>query len=131
MKNLITSIILTFSLSCFSQTQAEINKEAFANFFKSDKKLNEIYKVILSEYKSDTIFVENLKKSQRLWIQFRDAEMKMKYPNYVDRFYGSIHPTCTASYIKRLTEKRIETLKEWVSGTEEVDICRGSVKIIN
>ncbi|MFL1896375.1 lysozyme inhibitor LprI family protein [Aquimarina sp. 2-A2] len=130
MKNLLTFIILTFSLSCFSQTQAEMNKEASAEFNKSDKTLNDIYKTILSEYKSDTIFVENLKKSQRLWIQFRDAEMVMKFPNYVDKRYGSIHPICKAFYLKELTDKRIETLKEWVSGTEEGDACNGSVKII-
>ena len=130
MKNLLTFIILTFSFSCFSQTQAEMNKEAYAEFNKSDKTLNEIYKTILSEYKSDTIFVQNLKKSQRLWIQFRDAEMEMKFPNYTDKIYGSIHPTCRAFYLKKLTDKRIETLKEWVSGTEEGDVCNGSVKII-
>ena len=130
MKNLLTFIILTFSFSCFSQTQAEMNKEAYAEFNKSDKILNEIYQTILSEYKSDTIFVENLKKSQRLWIQFRDAEMEMKFPNYSDKTYGSIHPTCRAFYLKEITDKRIETLKEWVTGTEEGDVCNGSVKII-
>lgn len=107
-----------------------MNKEAYAEFNKSDKTLNEIYKTILSEYKSDTIFVENLKKSQRLWIKFRDAEMEMKFPNYADKIYRSIHPTCRAFYLKKLTDKRIETLKEWVSGIEEGDACNGSVKII-
>lgn len=130
MKNLLTFIILTLSFSCLSQTQAEMNKEAYAEFNKSDKTLNEIYKTILSEYKSDTIFVQNLKKSQRLWIQFREAEMEMKFPNYADKTYGSIHPTCRAFYLKELTDKRIKTLKEWVSGTEEGDACNGSVKII-
>jgi len=130
MKNLFTFIILTFSFCCFSQTQAEMNKESYAEYNKSDKTLNEIYKTILSEYKSDTIFVENFKKSQRLWIQFRDAEMEMKFPNYADKVYGSIHPTCRAFYLKELTDKRIETLKEWVSGIEEGDVCNGSVKII-
>lgn len=130
MKNLLTLIILIFSFSCFSQTQAEMNKEAYAEFNKSDKVLNEIYQTILSEYKSDKTFVENLKKSQRLWIEFRDAEMEMKFPNYTDKIYGSIHPTCRAFYLKELTDKRIETLKEWISGTEEGDVCNGSVKII-
>jgi len=107
-----------------------MNKEAYAEFNESDKLLNEIYKTILSEYKTDTIFVENLKKSQRIWIEFRDAEIEMKYPNYAEKIYGSIHPTCRAFYLKELTDKRIETLKIWVGGTEEVDACCGSVKII-
>ena len=130
MKTLLTFIILTFSFSCFSQTQAEMNKEAYLEFNKSDKILNEIYQTILSEYKSDTTFLESLKKSQRLWIQFRDAEMEMKFPNYPDKIYGSIHPTCRAFYLKEITDKRIETLKEWVAGTEEGDVCNGSVKIV-
>lgn len=106
-----------------------MNKEAYADFNKSDKVLNEIYRTIISEYKSDTIFVEKLKKSQRLWIQFRDAEIEMKFPNHTDKIYGSIHPTCRAFYLMELTDKRIETLKEWVGGTEEGDACNGSVKI--
>lgn len=130
MKKLFTFIILTFSLNCFSQTQAEINKEAYAEFNKSDKVLNEIYQTILSKYKLDATFVTNLKKSQRLWLEFRDAEMEMKFPNYTDVIYGSIHPTCSAFYLRELTEKRIESLKEWVGGTEEGDACNGSVKII-
>ena len=130
MKKLLALIILTFSLNGFSQTQAEINKEAYAEFNKSDKVLNEIYQSIVSKYKLDTTFVTNLKKSQRLWIGFRDAEIEMKFPNYTDETYGSIHPTCRAFYLKELTEKRIETLKEWAGGTEEGDACNGSVKII-
>ncbi len=74
--------------------------------------------------------MENLKKSQRIWIQIRDAEMEMKYPNYPEKIYGSIHPTCKAFYLIELTENRIKTLNIWVSGMEEGDACNGSVKII-
>ncbi len=130
MNRILFILFLTFNLSCFSQTQAEMNKEAYAKFKKSDKRLNEVYKTILSKYKTDTIFVENLKKSQRIWIQFRDAEMEMKYPNYSKKIYGSIHPICKAFYLKKLTDKRIKTLNIWVSGTEEGDVCNGSIKII-
>lgn len=130
MKNLLTFILLIVSFTCFSQTQAEMNKEAYSDFNKSDKQLNEIYQTILSEYASDSIFVKNLKKSQRLWVQFRDAEMEMKYPDYSDKRYGSIHPTCRAYYLKELTDKRITTLKEWVCGIEEGEVCNGSVKVI-
>ena len=129
MKNLVIVIILTLSFSCFSQTQAEINKDAYAEFNKSDKRLNEIYQTIVSKYKYDSIFIKNLKKSQRIWIKFRDAEIEMKYPSYPNKQYGSIHPTCIAFYLKKLTDKRIEILKEWVTGTEEGDACSGSVKL--
>lgn len=125
-----TLIILTISINCFAQTQTEMNQQAYDKFNKSDKKLKGIYQTILSEYRRDTIFIQNLKKSQRIWIQFRDAEMEMKYPKYPDKTYGSIQPTCRAFYLKDLTDKRIETLKSWISETEEGDVCNGSVKTI-
>ncbi|PCJ64883.1 MAG: hypothetical protein COA58_11460 [Bacteroidetes bacterium] len=130
MKSILTFVLLTLSFTCFPQTQAEMNQEAYAEFSTSDKQLNDIYKTILSEYKTDSIFIENLKKSQRIWIQFRDAEMEMKYPNYSDQRYGSIHPICRAFYLKELTDKRTNTLKKWVAGMEEGDACNGSVKTI-
>ncbi|WP_354680801.1 lysozyme inhibitor LprI family protein [Mariniflexile fucanivorans] len=107
---IIIIVVLTSGFNCFSQTQAEMNREAYAEFDKSDKELNDVYKKILTAYKTDLIFVENLKKSQRIWIQFRDAEMQMKYPEYPDKIYGTIQPTCRAFYLMELTNKRIETL---------------------
>lgn len=130
MKKLPIFIILIFSFNCIAQTQAEINNEAYLDFKKSDEKLNQVYKTILSKYKSDSVFLKSLKKSQRLWIQFRDAEMEMKYPNYKNRSYGSIHPTCISLYLKELTDTRIKTLNEWVCGIEEGYLCAGSVKFI-
>ena len=68
--SLIFCLLSDFS---FAQTQSEMNLEAAEGFKKSDKQLDSVYKRILKEYKSDTLFIKNLRKSQRLWIQFRDA----------------------------------------------------------
>lgn len=122
-------IILTSSFNCFSQTQAEMNQEAYDQFNKSDRKLNEIYQVVLSQYKNDSIFIQNLKSSQRLWIQFRDAELKMKFPYYPNKHNGTIQPICRAVFLMELTDDRIENLITWINGTAESDICNGSVKI--
>jgi uncharacterized protein YecT (DUF1311 family) len=65
----------------------------------------------------------------RLWIQFRDAEMKMKYPEREDGYYGSVYPMCWSMYLTQLTTERITTLKQWLDGTEEGDVCAGSVRI--
>ncbi|WP_420798034.1 lysozyme inhibitor LprI family protein [Pasteurella atlantica] len=63
-----------------------------------------MYQAILSEYKADSLFIEKLKKSQRLWVKFRDAELEMKYPvseNVNPRvIYGSMYPTLSAIYLK-------------------------------
>lgn len=117
-----------FSLFGFSQTQTEMNTEAYKDFEKVDNELNQTYKKILVEYKSDTAFIKNLKVSQRIWITFRDAELKMKYPDREPGYYGSIYPVCRAEYLKELTLARIKTLRIWLEGIEEGDACAGSVK---
>ncbi|WP_417289917.1 lysozyme inhibitor LprI family protein [Corallibacter sp.] len=128
MKNILAFIILTLTFNCFSQTQTEMNQEAYDLFHEADKELNNVYNKILTTYKSDSIFIENLKKSQRIWIKFRDSELEMKYPNYKASYYGSSHPMCRAFYLKELTEERTKKLKVWLNGIEEGDMCSGSVK---
>jgi uncharacterized protein YecT (DUF1311 family) len=129
MKYVITVIVfLSASLFGFSQTQLEMNQEEAKKFREADKKLNNIYQQILKEYKSDTAFTKNLKASQKIWIQLRDAEMKMKYPDRPHP-YGSVQPMCWAIYKTQLTEERIKTLQVWLDGVEEGDVCSGSVKM--
>ena len=129
MNRLVIILFLTLNFNCFSQTQAEMNKEAYAAFNKTDNELNQVYQKILTEYKTDTLFVENLIASQRIWIKFRDAELKMKFPEYQNKNYGTIHPICRAFYLLELTENRTKTLKEWLKGIDGLDACNGSVKI--
>lgn len=97
------------------------------SFLKADNKLNSVFKKILVEYKEDSLFIKNLKTTQKIWIQFRDAEMKMKFPDTGE--YGSVLPMCWSMYKEQLTRDRIKTLKEWIDGTEEGDVCKGSTKI--
>jgi uncharacterized protein YecT (DUF1311 family) len=129
MKYVLTIFIGLISLTGFSQTQGDLNNEAQESYKKTDKELNDIYNAILSEYKSDTIFIRNLKASQRIWITFRDAELKVKYPNTDSRLYGTVYPMCVSIYLERLTRDRIKALKEWIDGIEEGDVCIGSVKM--
>jgi uncharacterized protein YecT (DUF1311 family) len=129
MRHILTIIISFTCLAGFSQTQADMNRDANESYKKTDKELNEIYKTILSEYKSDTVFIKNLKASQRIWVAFRDAELKVKYPETDTRYYGSVYPMCVSSYLEKLTHERIKTLREWTEGVEEGDVCNGSVRI--
>ena len=128
MNKLIILLFLALNFNCFSQTQAEMNKEAYDLFNSANDELNEVYQKILAEYETDTLFIENLKASQRIWIKFRDAELKMKFPDYSDKIYGSIHQTFRAFYLLELTKTRTETLKEWIVGIDGLDACNGSVK---
>jgi hypothetical protein len=101
---------------------------SYDSYKKTDKKLNEVYQAILKAYKSDTEFIKNLRASQRIWITFRDAEVKVKYPDREDGYYGSIHPLCVSLYLEDLTQDRISTLNLWLKGSEEGDGCSGSIK---
>lgn len=127
--SLLLVILLSSSLIVFSQTQLDVNKGANDSFHKADKELNDIYKRILVDYRSDTIFIKNLKASQRLWIMFRDAELKVKFPDPDIQNYGSIYPFCVSKYLEQLTRERIQTLRQWIDGIEEGDECIGSVKL--
>lgn len=122
-------LFLLFNLNAFSQTQLEINEEAFNNYKKADKELNAVYQKILKVYKSDAEFLKNLKASQKIWITFRDAEMLAKFPKREPGYYGSIQPTCWSNYLKELTEERTKRLKIWLTGIEEGSMCSGSVNI--
>jgi uncharacterized protein YecT (DUF1311 family) len=124
-------LLLLWGLNCalvFSQTQSEMNEESLDSFYKADKELNEVYRKILIEYKSDTTFIKNLKISQRIWITFRNAELKMKYPDREPYWYGSMQPVCENDYLKELTRERIKKLKEWFNGVPEGEGCGGSIK---
>ena len=128
---IILTLCLTSSIFCYSQTQREMNTEAYENYKKADTKLNQVYSQILKEYKSNIVFITYLKNAQRLWIQFRDAEMKAMYPEREDGYYGSVHPMCWNIYLQELTEERIKKLNIWLLGIEEGDVCNGSVKTKN
>jgi len=130
MKTMIITVITFICSTAFSQTQIDLNNEACTAFKKADSTLNGVYQKILAEYKSDSIFIRNLKASQRIWITFRDAELKMKYPEREPGYYGSIHPLCVEDYLEKLTGERIRTLSTWLQGIEEGDACFGSVKTI-
>jgi uncharacterized protein YecT (DUF1311 family) len=112
-----------------AQTQREMNAETAADFTSADEQLNSIYQEILSEYADDKVFIASLKEAQRSWVVFRDAQLKMKYPDREPGYYGSVLPSCEAMYLTELTQERIKALQVWVDGVEEGNICAGTVKI--
>jgi uncharacterized protein YecT (DUF1311 family) len=131
MKNIILILFLNLNtFFCFSQTQLEMNDEENNKFKLADKELNATYQKILKEYKTDFEFLKNLKVSQNIWIKFRDAEMKTKYPDRKEAgYYGSVQPMCWSIHLIQLTKERTKNLKIWLTGIPEGDVCSGSVKI--
>ncbi len=121
MKHLFCAIFLLLAGGMYGQTQLEMNTEAANDYKKADAALNSVYKKVMKKYASDTAFLKNLKAAQRLWIQFRDAELKMKYPATPSE-YGSVLPMCQSIYLIDLTNTRTATLQIWLDGMEEGDV---------
>lgn len=122
-------LLLTFSLlpaAGLTQTQADLNQSACANFDQADQTLNRVYQQIRQRYQGDRAFLEKLKLSQRAWIAFRDAELEALYPDENKQIsYGSIYPMCACGEKARLTLERIDQLRRWLD-VEEGDGCAGS-----
>ena len=129
MKKLLLTILLNHLVLAVTYSQTNINNDANQIYKDSDTELNELYKEILKEYSTDTIFIQAFRTSQLNWIKFRDSELKMKYPDRGSSgWYGSIHPLCISNYLAELTESRTERLKVRITGIEEGDVCSGTVK---
>ncbi|MBO9727040.1 MAG: DUF1311 domain-containing protein [Chitinophaga sp.] len=128
MKSLLIFLLLmmTGGFAAFSQSQGELNKQAAQEYKDADKKLNEIYQLILKDYAANKTFIQNLKDAQRLWIQFRDAQVKAMYPASA-KSYGSVFPMCKANYLAELTHQRTDALRAWLNGLPQGEVCTGSI----
>ena len=118
------------SFSSFGQSQTQLNVQADAAYQKADQELNRTYQQILKEYRTKTIFLQSLKIAQQRWLQFRDAEMKARYPAANTQLeYGSFFPVCYSNGLEELTKARTKQLRLWLTGIPEGDMCNGSVKV--
>jgi len=126
-KVLLTLIFIALEIGVFCQTQIDLNVQSSNSAQNADNQLNEVVKKIQTEYKSDTLFINNLKVSQTIWEKFREAELDLKFPDY-QNYYGSILPMCKNEFYTELTNDRIQTLKTWLEGIPEGDGCAGSVR---
>lgn len=112
--------------------QLELNACSAGDFAKADQELNKVWKAIQTKYKDQPVFLEKLKVSQKLWLQFRDAEVEANYPvgknENPSAQYGSVYPMCVGTVKARLTQQRTEQLKAWLDGAQEGDACSGSIK---
>lgn len=104
-------LLVAFSLAPFpasAQTQHEMNAEAAAEFAKADKELNEVYAKVLGVL--DDTSKEKLKKSQRAWVAYRDAEADFSAD--AEARGGSMWPLVHEGTRTRLTKERVRSLKE-------------------
>jgi uncharacterized protein YecT (DUF1311 family) len=117
MKRVVLFIFLFFSVaaSC-AQSQAAMNSDAKGSYKKVDDELGVVYQQILKKYSKNTKFIDALRASERLWIQFRDAEVKKMFPAEDTRMaYGSMYSLLYYSYLEELTKTRTKDLRRWLS----------------
>lgn len=112
-----------------AQTQLEMNEDSATSFKAADKKLNVVYQKILKDYADDPVFISSFKTAQRCWIAFRDAQLKMKYPDREPGYYGSVQPMLETLYLTELTKDRIKALQPWIDGVQEGDLSGGTAKV--
>ena len=114
MKSLLLLLTLTFAIGFSSnaaaQTQLEMNDKAAAEFAKADKELNEVYAKVLGVLDEEA--KERLKKSQRAWIAFRDAEAAFRAD--AEARGGSMWPLVHEGIRGTLTKERVKMLREYL-----------------
>jgi uncharacterized protein YecT (DUF1311 family) len=100
-------------------------------FDKSDKKLNDAYQKLLLAKRSDKIFIRNLKASERIWIQFRDAQFSLKYPKHASVEKRDSLPMNQAIYLAQLTEDQTKVLLELLRTSTSEEVYVSDLKIIH
>ena len=128
-KKLMLLILMNYlCINLFSQTQGQINEEAFVRYNKADNELSVVYQKIINKYANKAEFINALRASERIWIQFRDAEVKMKFPATNPKFeYGSMYSMCINNLLRELTLTRLNELKVWLKPISETENCNGSI----
>ena len=130
MKNAILLLVIgcCCSYASFCQTQSQFNYQEGDAAKRAERKMDTVYKKILLLYAKDTLFIKNLKLSQKIWLQYSNTQLKAMFPDYGPGYYGSMFSSCVTMYSKKLTEQRIHELELWLIGNEEGEGCDGSIK---
>jgi len=119
--------LFTSTSRSYAETQAEMTDEACLVLRNSNVEMKNVLKMIINHHQDNKRFIAALRKSQRVWSVFRDAELNTVYPESPDR-YGSSYGMCRCTVLNELTRERIEKLNKWLTEGTEGDVCAGSMK---
>ena len=101
-------------------TQKSMNECARKAYEKSDAELNKLYRQITRRLKGEPDTKERLVKTQRAWVNFRDAECKFATSNALG---GSIYPLMYFICLEHLTRKRVGDFKDYLDCSEGAESC--------
>ncbi len=96
-------------------TQTDMNACASAGLKNTDADLNNDYRDIIARLKGNDETKQLLIASQRLWLQFRDAECAFS-ANAAKG--GTIYPTIVADCRKAMTQERVKELSAYLNCQE-------------
>ncbi|SAI58859.1 Uncharacterized protein conserved in bacteria [Bordetella ansorpii] len=99
-------------------TQAEMNQCSQEAYKATDAELNTAYDKLMGRLKKDPARAENLRRAQRAWIGFRDAECAFVSAGTTG---GTAQPLVTAQCLEQQTRRRVETLESYMQ-CEEGDL---------
>lgn len=111
------SVILFASSPLLADSAVDWRLQAVENFEKADAELNRVYQLAIETIqKNETMppeikkaWIEQQRRAQRAWIEFRDADATVVEYSWHG---GSGMPAAQWGWKQKLTEKRIDDLKE-------------------
>jgi len=116
---LLSSTLHANNIQCKEDgNQMQMNKCAYEDFKKADKKLNKAYKALKNKNKNDKTYLSNLKISQRHWIKFRDAELELVFSCAKENkriCFGSMYPLLYNSQKAKITSDRTKVLQSYLT----------------
>ena len=112
---LFASMMMAGTLVSLGQNQHQMNAEASAEFTKADKELTEVYTKVLGVL--DDAAKEKLKKSQRAWVAYRDADAEFHAD--AEARGGSMWPLIYEGTRGSLTKARVKALREYLIEEKE------------
>jgi len=99
------------TLPSFAQSQNEMTQQAWAEFEKADKQLNDVYQKVLKSMEDD-IAKQKLIAVQKAWIKFRDAQAELDADSERG---GSLANQVMAESETVMTKARTEQLKKYLA----------------
>jgi len=76
------AIFICLNYNALAQSSREMITAAGGEYLKADSELNRVNNETIKLYSDDTAFITILKKSEKLWLKQRDADLAMVFPGY-------------------------------------------------
>lgn len=100
-------LALSYAFAAGRQTQAEMNHTAQLDYARADVQLNKAYQQLKAALNAKE--QAKLKKAEMAWLNFRDAESDFRASKVEG---GTIYPMVKAGYLKEMTQRRTQELKD-------------------